>query len=215
MIDMASTKQLKAKKTTTPTLSKMRGIGLFLQVYLAMAGLLFMMCKAEEKSMLEGASVVQYNYSALSYGPDALIDGNFNTYQQSQKGTRNNPETGNYIAIVLPKERQVRTVLIANRGPAEYDKLMGELMIGVGTSVATAQSNIVQQAIYASGFFTVDPVAAEGTTILFEQSQLHAGSTSYDRSYLILNEVRLYEMPNLLQQTGITAAAVTADSSAP
>jgi len=92
---------------------------------------------------------------------------------------------------------------------------MGELVIGVGTSVNNAKSNIVHQDIYASGFFILDPVAAEGTTILFEQRQLYAMPTSYDRSYLILNEVRLYEMPNLLQETGITAADVTADSSAP
>jgi len=80
---MVNTKQQTTKKIKAPLQRKMQGIGLFLQVYLAMAGLLFMMPKAEERSMLEGASVVQNSYSAFSHGPDALIDGNFRTFQQS------------------------------------------------------------------------------------------------------------------------------------
>jgi len=57
------------------------GLGLFLRVYLAMAGLLFMVCKTEERSILEGAFVLEYPAVVPVSAGGALIDGNFKTQQ--------------------------------------------------------------------------------------------------------------------------------------
>lgn len=80
-----------------------------------------MVCKTEERSILEGASVYKYGQTAtVSVSGGALIDGNFNTEQESQKGSYSAPLTGNYLAIVLDKQRGVRTVLIANKERNPY-----------------------------------------------------------------------------------------------
>jgi len=86
-----------------------------------MAGLLFMACKTEERSILEGAGVIWYTDVATTpVTGSALIDGNFLTSQGCQKGTYLAPETGNYLGIVLDKQREVRTVLITNKATYHY-----------------------------------------------------------------------------------------------
>ena len=145
-------------------------LGLFLRVYLAMAGLLFMHARCEESSILDLAGVTQlledkYDQDDADVS-QALIDGNFGTVSRTVYGSvdDNASMLDNRQTIKLSAPKSIRTVLTVNsyaRDPFGDEKYyLGEAYVAVGSSLESLTK--VSENFYDTQWSTVSTSAATG-----------------------------------------------------
>ena len=138
-------------KITSPLLDQiLRALRIFI--------LVLQFARAEESSILEGASVTKSDTNRSSDSPNALIDGNFLTLWHEWDNEKFN--------VDLAKQYSVKSIFLVNRNDrADYKKAMGIVNLMVGPSADKLVT--CYESITDTGFYELTELCA-GTLV-----QLH------------------------------------------
>ena len=140
--------------------------------------------KAEESSILEGASVTKSGSNTSSDSPNALIDGNFLTIWHDWQSDKFN--------VDLAKQYSIKSIFLVNRNDsADWKKEMGIVNLMVGPSADSLVT--CYESMTDTGFYELTKLCA-GTLVQLNRVGKLKGGNIY-----AVNELRLFQTPNLIK----------------
>ena len=156
---------------------------------------------AEESSILDGAQVdSKYLVNGDSLAGD-LIGRGFNNHVQFLNDNSNNPDYDDSaeFKIILKEPAKVHTVMIVNYcNPRGFRNSLGssQLLLGMDRADFTTENPVIVEKIVDGGF-RVSDFLTKGDVVSLRRIGPDPDTNS---SNMKLNEIRLYEVPNLLKE---------------
>ena len=167
-------------------------------------------CSSEESTILEGATTSEFEFdSSWSWSDRALIDGAFKTAFHSDG--ENNYNGDKEFSIILQESVSLVTAYFQNRADSKFNsRRLGSAKIFAGEDTIPYSSNLIacSGVFFDSGFIQLSndckgkrvSIRRLGLPEIFYTTILAPNQTIF----LNVNELRLYQVPNLLQtQLGV------------
>ena len=163
---------------------------------------------AEEKSVLEGASVDQFDlWSGYTDSNNALIDGGFYSRMTTTKLETYGKDKE--FQVILPESIQITSVFVAVRG---LQTAISHVWIGDDATHFSTSLTKCSQDMPDTGFFLMQP-QTKGKYVVLRRTgyNIHGSGGNHKLNFY---ELRVYQTPNILQKLEATSQ-VTISAPAP